>query len=113
MATWARIISFRVGVEDAKLLAREFYPTFSETDLVNLPNHSIYLKLLIDGEPSQAFSAVTLPPTARRQAYQDRKSSTASRKKYAKTKAGSGTGDSVFGPGSAAGEQSPSRRRLV
>jgi len=25
------------GVEDAKLLAGEFYPTFSETDLVNLP----------------------------------------------------------------------------
>ena len=51
------IISFRVGVEDAKLLAREFYPTFSETDLANLPNHSIYLKLLIDGKPSAAFSA--------------------------------------------------------
>ena len=50
------IISFRVGVEDAKLLAREFYPSFSETDLANLPNHSIYLKLLIDGAPSQAVS---------------------------------------------------------
>jgi hypothetical protein len=56
------IISFRVGVEDARLLAREFYPTFSETDLANLPNHSIYLKLLIDGKPSHAFSAVTLAP---------------------------------------------------
>ena len=56
------IISFRVGVEDAELLAREFYPTFSETDLVNLPNHSIYLKLLIDGKPSRAFSAATLAP---------------------------------------------------
>ena len=60
------IISFRVGVEDAKVLAREFYPTFSETDLVNLPNHSIYLKLLIDGKPSHAFSAVTLAPRENR-----------------------------------------------
>ena len=60
------IISFRVGVEDAKLLAREFYPTFSETDLVNLPNHSIYLKLLIDGKPSGAFSAITLAPREKR-----------------------------------------------
>jgi len=63
------IISFRVGVEDAKLLAQEFYPTFSETDLVNLPNHSIYLKLLIDGAPSQPFSAVTLASRERRQSH--------------------------------------------
>lgn len=56
------IISFRVGVEDAELLAKEFYPVFGETDLVNLPNHHIYLKLLIDGAPSEPFSAFTLPP---------------------------------------------------
>ena len=61
------IISFRVGIEDAKLLAGEFYPTFSETDLVNLPNHSIYLKLLIDGAPSKPFSAITLPPQPKKQ----------------------------------------------
>jgi hypothetical protein len=60
------LISFRVGVEDAKLLSREFYPTFSEADLANLPNHNIYLKLLIDGAPSQPFSAVTLPPQPRK-----------------------------------------------
>jgi hypothetical protein len=56
------IISFRIGVEDAELLAKEFYPVFGETDLVNLPNHHIYLKLLIDGAPSEPFSAFTLPP---------------------------------------------------
>jgi hypothetical protein len=59
------IISFRVGVEDAELLAKEFYPVFSESDLVNLPNHHIYLKLLIDGAPSEPFSAVTLPPESK------------------------------------------------
>ena len=59
------VISFRVGVEDAELLAREFYPVFGESDLVNLPNHHIYLKLLIDGAPSDPFSAVTLPPRAK------------------------------------------------
>jgi type IV secretory pathway TraG/TraD family ATPase VirD4 len=56
------IISFRVGAEDAKYLAREFHPTFSETDLVNLPNHNIYLKMMIDGHTCRPFSAVTLPP---------------------------------------------------
>lgn len=55
------IISFRVGIEDAKHLAGEFYPVFNESDLVNLPNHHIYLKLMIDGATSQPFSAITLP----------------------------------------------------
>ena len=55
-----RSFQFRVGAEDAKYLAREFYPVFNEADLVNLPNHHIYLKLMIDGVTSQPFSAVTL-----------------------------------------------------
>jgi hypothetical protein len=59
------IISFRVGIKDAELLAKEFYPVFGESDLVNLPNHHIYVKLLIDGAPSQPFSAVTLPPQSK------------------------------------------------
>ncbi|MHC4270226.1 MAG: type IV secretory system conjugative DNA transfer family protein [Planctomycetota bacterium] len=55
------LISFRVGAEDAKYLSRELHPIFSETDLVNLPNHYIYLKLMIDGVTSKPFSATTLP----------------------------------------------------
>lgn len=55
-------ICFRVGAVDAKLLEREFDPVFRARDLVNLPNHHIYLKLMIDGVVSQPFSAVTLPP---------------------------------------------------
>ncbi|AMM40848.1 hypothetical protein HS1_001044 [Candidatus Desulfofervidus auxilii] len=55
------IISFRIGAKDAKYLAREFYPTFSETNFINLPNYHIYLKLMINGVTSQAFSATTLP----------------------------------------------------
>ena len=53
----ATIISFRVGPEDAFLLAQEFQPKFGVEDLINLPNWSIYLKLMIDGSPSSAFSA--------------------------------------------------------
>ena len=55
------IISFRIGAKDAKYLAREFYPTFSETNFINFPNYHIYLKLMINGVTSQAFSATTLP----------------------------------------------------
>ncbi|MCA1458838.1 TraM recognition domain-containing protein [Bradyrhizobium sp. BRP22] len=55
------IISFRVGSEDATYLAREFQSRFDELDLLQLPNYRIYLKLMIGGVPSAAFSATTLP----------------------------------------------------
>ena len=53
------LISFRVGYEDAVVLAKEMYPTFSYEDFVRLPNYHIYLKLMIKGKPSNAFSAST------------------------------------------------------
>jgi hypothetical protein len=56
------IISFRLGVEDASYLGREFQARFEPIDLMQLENHRIYLKLMIDGTPSKPFSAVTLPP---------------------------------------------------
>jgi hypothetical protein len=54
------MICFRVGPSDAEILAREFYQEFSLTDLTNLPNYHIYLKLMIDGVVSRPFSAVGL-----------------------------------------------------
>ncbi|MFN8288965.1 MAG: type IV secretion system DNA-binding domain-containing protein [Chitinophagaceae bacterium] len=54
------LISFRIGARDAKVLAEEFYPIFSETDFLNLPQYHIYLRLLIDGTASKPFSATTL-----------------------------------------------------
>src|SRR5215813_1590688 len=54
------MISFRLGLPDAEMLAGEFYPFFSTRDLINLPNYHIYLKLMIDGVVSQPFSAETL-----------------------------------------------------
>ena len=56
------IISFRVGPEDAPFLAREFEPTFDRFDLINLPNHCFYIRLMINGVPSKPFSAETLDP---------------------------------------------------
>ncbi len=51
------IISFRVGALDSEYLAKEFYPVFTQDDLVNLPRYAMYLKLMIDGTASEAFSA--------------------------------------------------------
>lgn len=54
------IVSFRVGMEDAEILAKEFYPVFAPVDLVSLPNHRIYLRLMVDGMASTPFSADTV-----------------------------------------------------
>lgn len=56
------MITFRVGAYDAEILEKEFAPTFTAEDLVNLGSYQIYLKLMIDGIGSQPFSASTLPP---------------------------------------------------
>ena len=54
------LISFRIGPEDASVIAAEFQPTFPTIDLMNLPNRDFYLKLMIDGAPSKPFSGRTL-----------------------------------------------------
>jgi len=56
------LVVFRVGAADAEFLEKEFFPTFTQEDLVNLSKFEIYIKLMIDGITSEAFSARTLPP---------------------------------------------------
>jgi len=56
------IISFRIGPDDAAFIEKQFNPDFSENDLINIPNYNFYIKYLIDGMPSNAFSAIGLPP---------------------------------------------------
>ncbi|HCJ52636.1 MAG TPA: hypothetical protein DHV25_02855, partial [Candidatus Kerfeldbacteria bacterium] len=58
------IMCFRVGAADAEFLAKEFFPTFAEEDLLNLTKYNVYMKLMIDGVASEPFSASTLPPLA-------------------------------------------------
>jgi hypothetical protein len=60
MGNVGTIICFRLGLNDAKVMEREFHPVFTFDDFTRLPNHNIYLKLLIDGSESKGFSAVTL-----------------------------------------------------
>lgn len=58
------IISFRVGIEDAKTMAGEMFPVFEPQHFVSLSNYDIYLKLMINGSPCKPFSATTIsdPP---------------------------------------------------
>lgn len=56
------LASFRLGATDAEVFAQEFHPHFTTTDITNLANRRIYLKLMIEGHVSAPFSAETLPP---------------------------------------------------
>jgi len=60
------LICFRVGGEDAVKLKPEFEPLFGVKDMINLAVGEIYIKMTIDGESYDPFSAETLrvlPPT--------------------------------------------------
>ncbi|MFA7285442.1 MAG: type IV secretion system DNA-binding domain-containing protein [Candidatus Paceibacterota bacterium] len=80
------IISFRVGGEDATRLKPEFDPLFGVKDMINLAVGEFYIKMTIDGESYDPFSAETLrilPPT--HTSYRD-EILAASRRKYAISK---------------------------
>jgi type IV secretory pathway TraG/TraD family ATPase VirD4 len=51
-------IVFRTGADDAAYFSREF-ASFEAIDFLSLPNHHFYIRLMIDGAPSSAFSAKT------------------------------------------------------
>jgi len=77
------IISFRVGGDDATKLKPEFAPVFDVKDMINLGVGEFYIKMTIDGESYDPFSAETLRvlpathPSYRTQVIE------ASRRKYA------------------------------
>lgn len=54
------IICYKLGQADAKYMEKEFYPIFSASDFINLNHYHVYLKLLIKGKVSEAFSATTI-----------------------------------------------------
>lgn len=51
------LIAFRAGAEDAPYLAQELQPRFGTLDILNLANRQCYLKLMVEGSPTQPFSA--------------------------------------------------------
>ncbi len=57
------MVSFRIGVEDAEILQKEFSPIFSSYDLVNVEQYTAYIKLLIDNTAAKPFNMMTYPAT--------------------------------------------------
>jgi len=49
-------IVFRVGVQDAEFLVKQFEPVFDINDLTNIDNLNAYAKILINGQTSKPFN---------------------------------------------------------
>ena len=56
------IIAFRVGPDDAEFLEKQFTPTFTKNDLINIDNYNAYAKILIDGQTSKPFNLRIIAP---------------------------------------------------
>jgi hypothetical protein len=56
------LVSFRIGIEDAEVLAKEFAPVFGAYDLINVEQYTAYTKLLIDNTASKPFNMQIYPP---------------------------------------------------
>jgi hypothetical protein len=54
------LVSFRVGPTDARILSQEFAPEFEASDLTSLPNHEIYVRLIVEGTVTRPFSGDTV-----------------------------------------------------
>jgi len=63
LGTVGTLIAFRIGVEDAEIIAKQFVPVFSEYDVINIARFNAYVKLLIDNATSKAFNMATFPPS--------------------------------------------------
>ena len=55
------MISFRIGVADAEIMAKEFAPVFNEFDVINIDRYNAFIKLMINGTASRPFDMQTYP----------------------------------------------------
>lgn len=55
------MVTFRIGVEDAEVMAKEYAPVFNEFDLLNVDRYNAFVKLMINGTASKPFNMATYP----------------------------------------------------
>lgn len=55
------ICAFRVGQADAEYLEKVFTPTFSAADLASVDNFNAYIKMLVNGRPTEPFDIRLMP----------------------------------------------------
>jgi len=56
------IICFRIGVDDAEVMAKQLSPGVSQYDVMNIEKYNAYVRLLIDNQASKTFSMKCLAP---------------------------------------------------
>lgn len=56
------VVSYRVGVEDSEMMAKQLAPVFDEYDLINVPNYQSFVRLLAKNQPQRPFSMKAAPP---------------------------------------------------
>lgn len=54
------LMVFRVGANDAPVFVRQLERVMPR-DLINLPNHRAYMRVMVNGQRSQVFSVATIP----------------------------------------------------
>ena len=47
---------YRVGVDDAEMIAKQLAPTFNEFDVMNVEAYTAYVKLMVKNEQARPFS---------------------------------------------------------
>ncbi|MEK9178001.1 MAG: TraM recognition domain-containing protein, partial [Patescibacteria group bacterium] len=52
---------YRIGAEDAEFFEKQFAPTFTTKDILNLNNFNAYIRLLANGKPVKPFNIQVLP----------------------------------------------------
>lgn len=57
------MIAYRIGIEDAQVLAKQYEPIFGEYDMVNIDKYRAHVKLLIDNTVSRPFDMHATAPT--------------------------------------------------
>ncbi|MFH2013769.1 MAG: type IV secretion system DNA-binding domain-containing protein [Patescibacteria group bacterium] len=80
------MVAYRVGAEDAEFLVKQFEPTFSQQDLINIDNFNAYVKLLINSQTSKPFN-IKIGPPAEGDSDISKKAKEISRMKYGREKA--------------------------
>ena len=55
-------LSFQVGFDDAEYISQQFGEEILPPDLVSLSKYHAYMRLLVEGMPTNTFSLATLPP---------------------------------------------------
>lgn len=62
MGNAGSIASFRIGVQDAEFLEKQFEPGFTRQDLVNLDNFNFIIRMMVNNNVTSAFKVMTKKP---------------------------------------------------